>query len=672
MRCRPYQTEAASAGSLAWTEDQLAGFHGPNIADTSGADAGGYYNVSSVVNWNITPGNIINTLPPSDAFPGISDTQVNFSEEVLTYIQFPTPGTYTLGVNSDDGFSLGVANINPKDRFTATVVGQFDGTRSPADTIFDVSVSTAGIYPFRLVYWQAGGGASAAWFSVVTNEDSTTSQVLINDTSTPGALLAYAKANIAPPYVTSFTHNPTGFTLSIQDDQSALVLSSLHAKFNNNDITLVTSKDGKTTTASYTSTTLIPPSVTNTLVVTFNDDAATPHPGSATLVYSEPAYATMPPGAALTADAIDTTKPGFLYRLSQIDSTASGVLGANIAHAEAQLAGLLSDTDGNIYPNIATPGEQPDGSFALRGTINFSVGGTDLGAFTGDSAFPGLPADSGDNLAGELVTYLDLKPGYYNFAVNSADGFRVTAGANPYDAFGTTLGLFDFRRIPTETQFGIAVQNAGIYPIRLVFFRQGNMADNTGNAELEFYTVNKDGSKILVNDSSDTNTIKAYWQRTAAYGPFVKYAGSSSFVSPFNGPDVGFTNVNVVLSDGSSAKIDPVTAALKVDGASVTVTKSSTNGLTTLTYIPQGLQLPRTIHTGTVTFQETGTGGAQHSRLPGVSTFCGTTCFRRHCSSKTSNRPLQLRMLTLNPPFLTVGWPRITPAFKTTPWIRPI
>src|SRR5438045_3476375 len=51
---RPYQTSDGSAGSLAWTEDQLAGLHGPNLADTSGADTNGYYDVTTVVNWNIT------------------------------------------------------------------------------------------------------------------------------------------------------------------------------------------------------------------------------------------------------------------------------------------------------------------------------------------------------------------------------------------------------------------------------------------------------------------------------------------------------------------------------------------------------------------------------------------------------------------------------------------
>ncbi len=606
---RPYQTTSTPAGNLAWTEDQLAGLHGANTADLTGADANGYFNVATVVNWNITQGATVDTFAPADLFPGITDpAAVNFSEEVLTYIQFPTAGTYTLGVNSDDGFSVAAANLNPKDRFTAITVGQFNSTRGAGDTTFDVSVSQAGIYPFRLVYWQVGGGASLSWFSVVTNADTTVTSVLINDLSTPGALAAYSKATIGPPYIASLAHNPTGFTLTIKDDVSALAAASLHLKLNGADIAVATSKAGPVTTVSYTSPALVPAGVNNTLDISFNDDATPPHAESTSLSYVEPSYSAMPADAALTATDVDTTQSGFLYRLSQIDSAAFGVLGANVAHAEAQLAGLLINPGtGNPYPSIALSGTQPDGSFTLSGVINFSVGGADLGSFPSDTAFPGLPADAGDNMAGEIITYLDLKAGFYSFGVNCADGFRVTASSNPYDALGTTLGIYDFRSIPKETQFGVAVQNAGIYPIRLVFFRQGAMADNGGgNAELEFYTVNKDGSKVLVNDPVNPTAVKAYWKRKAAFAPFVKYAGPTSFVSPFTGPDVGFPGVNVVLSDGSASTIDPATASLSIDGSTVAATKTSLNGLTTLAFTPTGLQLPRSVHGGKVSFGLTG------------------------------------------------------------------
>jgi len=608
---RPYQVADSPAGNLAWTEDQLAGLHGPNLADLSGADTNGYYAVPTLVNWNITAGGVVDDFPPADSFPGISASTVNFAEEVLTYINFPAAGTYTLGVNSDDGFNLAAANLNPKDRFTAVTLGKFDGTRGAGDTTFAVSISKAGIYPLRLVYWQVGGGASLSWFSVVTNTDSTVTTNLINDQSIPGSLVAYSSANLAPPYVTGFTHDPTGFTFIIKDDASALAPNSLKVTLNGSPVTVTTSKSGATTTASYASPTLIAPGVTNALSIQFSDNAQPAHNGTASFTFKEPAYSAIPASAALTSADVDTSKPGFLYRLNQIDS-ANGIMAANIAHAEAQLAGLLTDASGTPFPNNAALGEQPDGSYAINGVINFSVGGNDLGAFPADAPFPGL-GDSGDNMAGEIVTYLDLKAGFYTFAVHTADGFRVTTAANAYDAFGTTLGIFDFRQTASETQFGVLVQNAGIYPIRLVFFRQTGLPNNGGsNAELEFYTVAKDASKILVNDSSKTNSVKGYWKRTAAFGPYVKYAGPSSFISPFTGPDVGFTNVTVMISDGSSAKVDPASPVLTIDGTAVTATKSSAGGLTTLSYAPQGLQLPRTVHSGKITYAETGA-GAQHS-----------------------------------------------------------
>src|SRR5947207_4892466 len=171
---RPYQTAASSGGNLAWTEEQLAGLHGPNTADLSGANANGYYTVATVVNW----GDTVDNFPAADAFPG--GGTANFSEEVITYLEFPTSGTYTLGVNSDDGFGLAVSYLNPKDRFSSVALGQFNATRGAADTTFQVSVSQPGIYPVRLVYFQAGGGFNLAWFSVITNATST-NRVLIND-----------------------------------------------------------------------------------------------------------------------------------------------------------------------------------------------------------------------------------------------------------------------------------------------------------------------------------------------------------------------------------------------------------------------------------------------------------------------------------------------------------
>jgi len=374
FRVRPYQTDASQGGNLAWTEDQLSGLYGPNTADLSGADASGYYTVDSVVNWNGTAGGTVDTFPGADAFPG-GVTGSNYTEEALTYIEFPEAGTYTMGVNSDDGFGVWATGINPKDRLSsnAYAVGQYDSTRGSGDTLFQLSIAKAGIYPFRLVYFQAGGGANVSWFSVITNSDST-NYVLINDLSTPGALKSYSTAKIAPPFASSFVHSPAGFTITIQDDATALVASSLKVTLNGANLTVATSKSGNVTTVAYTAATLIPPGVTNLVSVQFTDSAQPANNGSASFTFVEPAYAAMPVSAMLPASAVDTTQRGFLYRMHQIDSSASGVLAANVAHAEAQLAGLLSDPiTGEKYANITSAGTQPDGSYLIPTVLNFSL-----------------------------------------------------------------------------------------------------------------------------------------------------------------------------------------------------------------------------------------------------------------------------------------------------------
>ncbi len=618
FRVRPYQTATTEGGSIAWTEDQQAGLYGPNLADLSGADSNGYYTVSTVVNWGVA----VDGFQPADNFPGIGASGVNFSEEVLTYIEFPAAGTYTLGVNSDDGFGVTTSMLNPKDHSSAISLGKYDSNRGAGDTLFQFVVPQAGIYPFRLLYWQTGGGCSVAFFSVVATSTST-NYVLINDTSTPGALKAYATANVAPPYAGAFTANPAGFSFRIQDDISALNPASLQVKLNGSAVSVSTNKVGGTTTVTYSSPALFQVGSSETVSVQFSDNAQPAHTLSPVFSFVVPTYTLMPPGAALPASTVDTTQPGLLVRVSQIDSTSYGLLAANIAHAEAQLSGLLIDpVAGTPYPESATPGPQVNGSYVIS-NINLSYpadGTSDQGSFTTannypDQPFPGINGANSANLAGEVVAYLDLQPGFYTFALNATDGFRVTTAANAYDALGTTLGLFDFRAITTETRFGVAVTTAGIYPVRLVFFRVNpQQSNNTGDASLEFYTIDAQGNKWLVGDLSSPKSVKAYWKRTGAYGTFVKYAGPSAFVSPFSdSADVGFTTAQVILSDGSSAKVAPSSVVWTVDGKAVSATSTNANGLTTLSYTPTSLQLPRMTHTASLVWADAGAGGALHT-----------------------------------------------------------
>ncbi len=610
----PYQTTETQPGNVQWTLDQLAGLHGPNVADLSGADTNGAYLVDTVVNWSDGGGVSVDGFPSAAVFPGITapSPNNNFSEEVLTYLQFPTNGVYTLGVNSDDGFQVTSSLLNPKDTFQKVVLGQFNGNRGAGDSTFQVSVSQPGIYPIRLVYWQGGGGASVAFFSVITTSTST-NLILINDTTTPGALTAYASAKVAPPYISRFTHDPTGFKISINDDITSLKPGSVAVNFNGATVPVTTAKAGKTTTLTYAPANLIPSGVSNTVAVTFSDTASPANNGSGSFTYVEAAYSTLGGSDSVPDSAVDKTQGGFLYRIHQIDSNQGAAIhAANIAHAEAQLAGLLA-ADG---PNVAAAGSQPDGSYVVT-NLNFSLDASAEGSFNTanghpDQLFPGIVGTSPDNIAGQVTGYLDLKPGFYTFAVTSADGFRLASATNPTDAFGKTLGIYDFRRTTTETRFGVAVAQAGLYPVRLVFFSQSLMADNAGTRSLEFYTVDSSGTKTLVNDPSSTNSVKAYWKRTAGYGSFVKYAGPSSFVSPFAGPDVGFKSINLQLNDGTSNKVDAATVALTVDGAPIALATSAAGGVTTASFTYTNTQLPRIVHSASLVFNEQTT-GIQHT-----------------------------------------------------------
>ena len=90
-----------------------------------------------------------------------------------------------MGVNSDDGFRTTTA-ANPLEQLNSQIVGVADLGRGAADTIDWIFVPKAGIYPFRTVWIQGGGGANMEWFSV----DDSGNKILLNDASNPKALKA--------------------------------------------------------------------------------------------------------------------------------------------------------------------------------------------------------------------------------------------------------------------------------------------------------------------------------------------------------------------------------------------------------------------------------------------------------------------------------------------------
>lgn len=61
-----------------------------------------------------------------------------------------------------------------------------------------------------------------------------------------------------------------------------------------------------------------------------------------------------------------------------------------------------------------------------------------------------------------------------------------------------------------DVTFGFAVTEPGIYPLRLI------AGQGDGNANLEWFTIQPDGTRILVNDVSNTSALRTFRARTQA------------------------------------------------------------------------------------------------------------------------------------------------------------
>jgi hypothetical protein len=122
FNARVYQVNqvgtTATQNEVSRAEQELAGCIDPNVADLSGA-VDGIFPITSVINWNqdYATGDAGN-FGDDDPIPGIpgvgSSTDFNtdnIAAEVVTYVEFPEAGLYTMGVFSDDGF-----NVTPTDQ----------------------------------------------------------------------------------------------------------------------------------------------------------------------------------------------------------------------------------------------------------------------------------------------------------------------------------------------------------------------------------------------------------------------------------------------------------------------------------------------------------------------------------------------------------------------------
>ena len=209
--------------------------------------------------------------------------------------------------------------------------------------------------------------------------------------------------------------------------------------------------------------------------------------------------------APMLATSVDTNKRGFVFRVWQNELTDHG---NQTSAVKDILAAAPQDIDGSTLENDAYLDEAgpASGSGKLVGhlaeyeiptVINLNgqvIDGMENGNFLPDDQMPGIPGNWGsyDGIAGEIITFIDFPEGMLTMGVNSDDGFELSIG-HINDPRAMVAGSFNGGRGAADTTFEMDVRAAGIYPVRIVYFSQG------GGANIELFTVNEAGEKVLVN-----------------------------------------------------------------------------------------------------------------------------------------------------------------------------
>lgn len=426
------------------------------------------------------------------------------------------------------------------------------------------------------------------------------------------------------PIVTIARGDLFGFAFTILDGSVTKVKAdTIAVTLDGAPVTVNIAKSGETTTVKYTVTPFFPSGSSHTAVLTFTDDGSPATEISETLNFTAETFVTLTADDALPADAVDLTSSGFLARVVQGPDTAlwpTQDLINNAARAENQLAGRLMDPQtGNPLPNYANPGSGPRGTHPVT-VVNWNQearpNGTQaqIGNFTDsstppfpDEPIPGIPGtdplsvDNTDNIAAEIVGYLELKAGLHRFGVNSDDGFHVTAGRDPHSPEAKLLGIFNGGRGSADTLFYVNVEQDGFYPVRLVWYEGG------GGANLEFFSLDLSGetqTKILVNDRANVKAVKAYSLLKVPLPPFVSVSplSNASNVWPGLAIQAQITDRDTAVAAGS--------VKLLVNGQEVAATVTKSGNVTTVKYQPELLPSGQTMQ-AEVQYADNGTPAGQ-------------------------------------------------------------
>lgn len=428
--------------------------------------------------------------------------------------------------------------------------------------------------------------------------------------------------------VGSATLTLTGGAISVFDappsiaDTNTIVLKLNGTAISPNSVT----KASGQTTITFDTGKYFPSGSTNTVSLTIKDTQSPAQTVSVDRTVEAPTYATLPESLALTSAQVDTSKPGFIWLMSQVASTGSDAQNSTQRTLD-QLAGLLG-------PNIADPnaigvatGPGTAGAtandpirFEIPTLLELDRNGASWGSWgaqaSGDQ-MPGSPGTAGgtDNQAAAAVAYVNLPAGLITMGVNSDDGFLTVAGSynDVLSQVRLPSGEYNGGRGVADSLFSFLVTKPGIYPM-VTYWENGG-----GDSRVVWFTVKADGTQVALNDTANGGfaTYRALVAGSQKAGvSFATPAPNATGVLPN-------TSLSVKIADGSTP-IDKSTVSLKLDGAAVAATVAKSGSVTTVAYTPASLFASGSTHTATLAYTEGGT-TVSHDWQFTVMTYRATT-----------------------------------------------